>query len=125
MSTNAALWTGRATAITSMLLKGFRKPGAKQIKTLIEEFEYPRLGPGMMWEAFHAEVERMGGTVVLHAPVQRIEHNGSSIVAIDYGERTSAGESRWAPSCRRCRCASSCRSSTRRRPSRCARPRRG
>ncbi len=53
------------TAITSMLLKGFRKPGAKQIKTLIEEFEYPRLGPGMMWEAFRADVERMGGTVVL------------------------------------------------------------
>ena len=74
------------TAITSMLLKGFRKPGAKQIKTLIEEFEYPRLGPGMMWEAFHAEVERMGGTVVLQAPVQRIEHNGSSIVSIDYGK---------------------------------------
>ena len=21
------------------------------IKTLIEEFDYPRLGPGMMWEA--------------------------------------------------------------------------
>ncbi len=74
------------TAITSMLLKGFRKPGAKQIKTLIEEFEYPRLGPGMMWEAFRAEVERMGGTVVLQAPVQRVEHNGSSIVSLDYGK---------------------------------------
>ena len=40
----------------------------------------------MMWEAFHAEVERMGGTVVLQAPVQRIEHNGSSIVALEYGK---------------------------------------
>jgi protoporphyrinogen oxidase len=75
------------TAITSMLFKGFRKGGAKQIKTLIEEFEYPRLGPGMMWEAFHAEVERLGGRVVLEAPVQRIEHDGSAIVAIEYGTR--------------------------------------
>ena len=75
------------TAITSMLFKGFRKPGAKQIKTLIEEFEYPRLGPGMMWEAFRADVERLGGRVVLEAPVQRIEHDGSAIVAIEYGGR--------------------------------------
>ena len=75
------------TAITSMLFKGFRKPGAKQIKTLIEEFEYPRLGPGMMWEAFHADVERLGGRVVLEAPVQRIEHDGAAIVAVEYGGR--------------------------------------
>ena len=75
------------TAITSMLFKGFRKPGAKQIKTLIEEFEYPRLGPGMMWEAFRADVERLGGRVVLEAPVQRIEHYGSAIVSIEYGGR--------------------------------------
>ena len=40
------------TAITNMLLQGVPQPGAKQIKTLIDEFEYPRLGPGMMWEAF-------------------------------------------------------------------------
>ncbi len=80
------------TAITSMLFKGFRKPGAKQIKTLIEEFEYPRLGPGMMWEAFRADVERLGGRVVLEAPVQRIEHDGSAIVAhrIRAGENVSA-----------------------------------
>ncbi len=75
------------TAITSMLFKGFRKPGAKQIKTLIEEFEYPRLGPGMMWEAFRADLERLGGRVVLEASVQRIEHDGSAIVAIEYGKR--------------------------------------
>jgi protoporphyrinogen oxidase len=73
------------TAITNMLLRSVRRPGAKQIKTLIEEFEYPRLGPGMMWEAFKADVERLGGRVELGAPVQRIEHDGTSIVAVEYG----------------------------------------
>jgi protoporphyrinogen oxidase len=74
------------TAVTNMLLRGVRSPGGdKQIKTLIEEFEYPRLGPGMMWEAFHAEVERLGGTVQLESPVERVEHDGTSIVAVEYG----------------------------------------
>jgi protoporphyrinogen oxidase len=69
-----------------MLLRSVRPPGGeKQIKTLIEEFEYPRLGPGMMWEAFHADIERMGGRVLLDSPVQRIEHDGKSIVAVEYG----------------------------------------
>ena len=75
------------TAVTSMLLKYVRKPGAAQIKTLIEEFEYPRLGPGMMWEAFQADVERRGGRIVLQAPVERIEHDGSSIIAVEYGRQ--------------------------------------
>jgi protoporphyrinogen oxidase len=74
------------TAVTNMLLRSVRsREGSAQIKTLIEEFEYPRLGPGMMWEAFRAEVERMGGKVQLEAPVQRVEHNGDAIVAVEYG----------------------------------------
>lgn len=35
------------------------------IKTLIDSFRYPRLGPGMMWEAAAAKVEAMGGEVLL------------------------------------------------------------
>ena len=34
-------------------VQALQTPGrARPIKSLIEEFEYPRLGPGMMWEAF-------------------------------------------------------------------------
>ena len=42
----------------------------------------------MMWEAFHADVERMGGRVRARAPVQRVEHDGTSIVAVEYGSGT-------------------------------------
>ncbi|HEY7502243.1 MAG TPA: NAD(P)/FAD-dependent oxidoreductase [Vicinamibacterales bacterium] len=73
------------TAVVNMLFGSMKRGGSKQIKTLIEEFEYPRLGPGMMWEAFHADIERMGGRVELSAPVQRIEHDGTSILAVEYG----------------------------------------
>jgi protoporphyrinogen oxidase len=77
------------TAVVNMLMSSVRRPGGdKQIKTLIEEFEYPRLGPGMMWEAFQVDIERLGGRVLLESPVQRIEHDGRSIVAIEYGRST-------------------------------------
>jgi protoporphyrinogen oxidase len=35
------------------------------VKTLIDAFRYPRLGPGMMWEACAARVQSMGGEVLL------------------------------------------------------------
>ncbi len=74
-----SLWT----AVTSMLFGRFRRKGKTQIKTLIEEFEYPRYGPGMMWEKFHAEVERLGGRVDLNTAVTAIHHEGSVITAVD------------------------------------------
>ena len=36
-----------------------------QIKTLIHEFQYPRLGPGQMWELTRDRVEALGGRVLL------------------------------------------------------------
>ena len=35
------------------------------IKTLIESFEYPRKGPGMMWEAAAAKTRAQGGRVLM------------------------------------------------------------
>ena len=46
----------------------------KDITSLIEEFEYPRYGPGMMWERCHELVEGQGSEVLLEHPVCRIRH---------------------------------------------------
>jgi protoporphyrinogen oxidase len=35
------------------------------VKTLIDTFRYPRLGPGMMWEACTDKIRKLGGTVML------------------------------------------------------------
>jgi protoporphyrinogen oxidase len=48
-------------------------------KTLIEEFQYPRLGPGMMWEVMQDKIEALGSTVRLNAEVVRIERSGNRI----------------------------------------------
>jgi protoporphyrinogen oxidase len=45
-----------------------RKPaaaGRDVVKTLIETFQYPRRGPGMMWEAAAAKIRERGGRILM------------------------------------------------------------
>jgi protoporphyrinogen oxidase len=52
------------------------------ITTLIEEFRYPKYGPGQMWEAATQQVEALGGEVRLNSPVVQINRseNGADSV---------------------------------------------
>jgi protoporphyrinogen oxidase len=59
-------------AITSAF--GWGKGGKEQITSLIEEFQYPRLGPGMMWERARDLVLEEGGQVLMQTPVTGVEH---------------------------------------------------
>jgi protoporphyrinogen oxidase len=43
-----------------------------KIKSLISEFNYPRYGPGQMWEQMTADIRAHGGEVRLNAPVTRL-----------------------------------------------------
>lgn len=43
------------------------------IKTLITSFRYPRLGPGMLWEAAAEKVRKLGGSVEMGTRVVAIE----------------------------------------------------
>src|SRR5687767_15826065 len=64
------------------------------IRTLIHEFNYPRLGPGQMWEACRDHVARLGGRVLLRHRVTRFERRQGKIAAIS--AQTPAGEVRIA-----------------------------
>ncbi|MEZ5261335.1 MAG: NAD(P)/FAD-dependent oxidoreductase [Acidimicrobiales bacterium] len=44
------------------------------VTSLIEEFQYPRLGPGMMWEACRDQVVAGGARIVMETRVDRICH---------------------------------------------------
>jgi protoporphyrinogen oxidase len=65
-----------------------RKPvnRAQAVTTLIDTFRYPRLGPGMMWEACAKKVRALGGEVLL----------GRTVVAC----RIDAGNSAWTVTAR-------------------------
>lgn len=50
------------------------KRNQKEITSLIEEFQYPKYGPGMMWEVCRDTVVSQGSTVTTGAKVTRITH---------------------------------------------------
>ncbi len=53
-----------------------------EITSLIEEFQYPRLGPGMMWERCRDLVEDAGSKVLLDTRVVGIDHEDGRVVAV-------------------------------------------
>src|SRR6266481_165708 len=65
-------------SLKTALLSMFFKPKTT-IKTLIEEFDYPRYGPGMMWDAVKDEIERRQGVVRLNCDVVRVNRTGRHI----------------------------------------------
>jgi protoporphyrinogen oxidase len=68
-------------------LREMVSPGAPNVKSLIGEFEYPRHGPGMMWEAFRDDVERHGGRVHTTTRVAALRHRGGRITAVQVVDR--------------------------------------
>ena len=54
----------------------------KQVPTLIEQFQYPRLGPGQMWEAFADWVEERDIPVMLKHRVTAIRHSGGRVESV-------------------------------------------
>jgi protoporphyrinogen oxidase len=62
------------TAFTSAL-----RLGGRNVTSLIEQFHYPRLGPGQMWEAIAERVEARGVPIVLEHRCVAV-HHGEGIV---------------------------------------------
>jgi len=57
----------------------------KQVETsLIEEFSYPKYGPGQLWETAAAEVEKMGGTVIKNAKVVKFYEENNKLTQLFY-----------------------------------------
>jgi protoporphyrinogen oxidase len=50
--------------------------------SLIEQFLYPKLGPGQIWEATAAQVEQHGGIIIRRARVVGIELDGKTATAV-------------------------------------------
>ncbi|MGD9810366.1 MAG: NAD-dependent epimerase/dehydratase family protein [Sphingobium sp.] len=59
--------------------------------SLMESFSYPRLGPGMVWEAFRDRIEDNGGEIWMNSSAARIYREGDLVVAMEV-EKTGDGE---------------------------------
>jgi protoporphyrinogen oxidase len=61
-----------------------------EVVSLIEEFHYPRLGPGMMWERTRAELEAAGVPVQTGVTVERVMHAEGRVQAVEVRDATGA-----------------------------------
>ena len=66
--------------------------GSNDTKTLIKEFDYPVLGPGMMWERCSELIEESGSTVEMNIRAVRVERTGKRVdrVIASKGDETIA-----------------------------------
>ena len=72
-----SLWSAARAALP-------RRQGSTP-KSLIEEFRYPRLGPGQMWEEMARRIVAAGGEVRLGAPVDQLLLDGERVSAVRAG----------------------------------------
>ena len=66
-----------SVAIINALKRSLRprrpaRAGGPVVKTLIESFQYPRRGPGMMWEAAARKIAAAGGRILMGRDMQRL-----------------------------------------------------
>ena len=66
----------------------------KDVETsLIEQFLYPKFGPGQMWEEVAAQVQKLGGQILTHWSADGIERRDNAIAGV-IASNTETGESR-------------------------------
>jgi protoporphyrinogen oxidase len=58
-----------------------------KIKSLISEFNYPRYGPGQMWETMTEDIRALGGQVLLNHRATKIEFDGDRVVRVHVNDR--------------------------------------
>jgi protoporphyrinogen oxidase len=82
----------KGLSFTSAAKAAFFGNEGNRVKSLIQEFHYPRYGPGQMWETMTARIRSLGGEVRLGAPVERLVlANGAVREVVAGGERFRPG----------------------------------
>lgn len=61
--------------------------------SLIEEFMYPKYGPGQLWEHVASEIVQMGGRIRFNSTVNGINIQGNHIAAVRYSQPGASEES--------------------------------
>ena len=76
-----SLWNAVWEPVRSSLT-GRRRDKSKQVTSLIEEFQYPKLGPGMMWEHCADQVVAMGGDLRMETSAMTVHVEDGAAVAV-------------------------------------------
>ncbi len=60
--------------------------------SLIEEFQYPKYGPGQLWETVGAEFEKMGGKILYNHKVTDIDISDGRVNSVKCGDEIFDGD---------------------------------
>ncbi len=87
----------KGLSLSKAIINAFRRKkkagsGGAVIKTLIDTFEYPRLGPGQMWEKTAADILKAGGELRMASRVTKIFHRDGRITGMQVTAANGASE---------------------------------
>ncbi len=68
-------------AVINVLTKPFKKKEDTET-SLIEQFYYPKKGPGQLWEALADEIEKLGGRILHQNSVKTLKLDGKRIKSV-------------------------------------------
>lgn len=82
------------STIKSALLSGQAKNNGEIIKTLIDAFDYPAKGPGMMWEMVAEDIQEEHSEIKMESNVEKIFWKDNKITAVEIksGDKTEVIE---------------------------------
>ncbi len=73
----------KGLSLASAIKNAFLKDKGGKIKTLITKFNYPKYGPGMMYERMAKNIKDAKGKLFLNQTVKKIYHNGNKIIGVE------------------------------------------
>ncbi len=71
-------------ALWKDLMSGKTVPSSQKETSLIEEFLYPKYGPGQLWEEAEKRICALGGKVLLGAEVTAVTTEGTRVTSVSY-----------------------------------------
>ena len=82
-----SLWNAVWEPVRSSVI-GRRRSASKQVTSLIDEFQYPKYGPGMMWERCAERVVDMGGRLRMETSAVGVHLDDGKAVAVTVADRS-------------------------------------
>lgn len=82
----------KGLSFTSAIKSALFPDKSGKIKTLIDKFRYPKLGPGMMYERMAENVRKAGGTILTETAVTEVRHEAGTVKSIIARDKNGTGK---------------------------------
>ena len=80
-----------AAVLKDMIMRKLGKKDSSKVETsLIEQFIYPKYGPGQLWELVAEEIAKKGGNVSLESEVIGINVMDGNVTSVDIRDKTGS-----------------------------------